>query len=130
MDVANTEDLSQGRNARGYVTGLSDRRKSFGVTAAQHRHHRIPLVGSNPAASYMWPDKPFLHINSFLNNEQDHIDWSRFVRVVIGDGAITSDNRSGVTGGTEMARPGSFQGTPTKPARMEARDPMCSPHSS
>lgn len=113
VDVANTEVLSQGRNARGYVTSHCNRRKSFGVTAPHHRHHRILLMGSNPAALYMWPDMPFLHINNFLDNKPNCIDWSRFVGLVIGDGGITSDKRSGVTGGIETARPRSFRGTPT-----------------
>ena len=72
--------------------------KEIPASLTMHLNHRIPTVGNNANAAYKWPQLPFLHVNNFLDREQNRIDWCRFVGFVMGDGGVTNDSQSGVSG--------------------------------
>ena len=55
--------------------------------ATTHINHKIPTVGQNGNAMYLWPDCSWLP-RRFVRDEASNLDWCRFVGLVMGDGGI------------------------------------------
>ncbi|KAF2848204.1 beta and beta-prime subunits of DNA dependent RNA-polymerase [Plenodomus tracheiphilus IPT5] len=52
-----------------------------------HVNHKIPTVGHNDNAMYLWPDCSWLP-REFVTDEACNLDWCRLVGLVMGDGGI------------------------------------------
>ncbi|KAK0785207.1 hypothetical protein LTR02_010270 [Friedmanniomyces endolithicus] len=83
-----TRQMLDGRLAASKSSSRKDNghwnRKSGATT---HKNHKIPAVGHNGNARYMWPDCPWLS-EDFVGNEACNLDWCRFIGLVMGDGEI------------------------------------------
>lgn len=55
--------------------------------ATTHINHKIPTVGHNGNAMYLWPDCSWLP-REFVADEESNLDWCRFIGLVMGDGGI------------------------------------------
>ncbi|KAF2862252.1 beta and beta-prime subunits of DNA dependent RNA-polymerase [Piedraia hortae CBS 480.64] len=55
--------------------------------ATTHINHKIPTVGHNGNAMYLWTDCPWLPAD-FIKDEACNLDWCRFVGLVMGEGGI------------------------------------------
>nr|POE77989.1 dna-directed rna polymerase i subunit rpa2 [Quercus suber] len=52
-----------------------------------HLNHKIPAVGQNGNALYLWSDCPWLP-RSFVRDEACNLDWCRLVGLVMADGGV------------------------------------------
>jgi len=71
------------KNSSGKAMGQWDRKS--GTTT--HINHKIPTVGHNGNAMYLWPDCSWLP-REFVTDEACNLDWCRFIGLVMGDGGI------------------------------------------
>ncbi|KAF2640442.1 beta and beta-prime subunits of DNA dependent RNA-polymerase [Massarina eburnea CBS 473.64] len=70
-------------NSSGKARGQWDRKS--GTTT--HINHKIPTVGHNGNAMYLWPGCSWLP-REFVTDEACNLDWCRFIGLVMGDGGI------------------------------------------
>tara|TARA_R110002003_G_scaffold63_15_gene5913 strand:- start:24162 stop:26444 length:2283 start_codon:yes stop_codon:yes gene_type:complete len=70
-------------DSSGKATGQWDHES--GTTT--HINHKIPTVGHNGNAMYLWPDCSWLP-REFVTDEACNLDWCRFIGLVMGDGGI------------------------------------------